>query len=169
MQRGRHTRYQKKVSSLFYRRSLTLANTYCTSGVTVSHTKDGVVADVYVMVIARPIMRKLLARKVQEEQLKLKQKGGANLSKKRMNAIGHTSQLTEKLCPFTEAGEAYDSGKLYALYKYVGMRALIIPFFFDYYVVHGSLYFFVAMTRNRYIRRVLGQNRVPDSLFHRKS
>ncbi|CAN0417853.1 unnamed protein product [Ectocarpus sp. 12 AP-2014] len=108
------------------RESLHRSNT----GVAIIHTKDDVVTDGYVVmvVIARRIMRELLAAKVKEEQLKLKAKGGPNLSK-RMNAIGCKYQLTEKLCPFTEDGEAYDNSKLYDLYKYVGRRALGIPRF----------------------------------------
>lgn len=59
------------------------------SGVAVNHTKDDVVADGYavMVVIGRPLMRKLLAKKREEEQSKIKEKGGKNLSK-RMNDIG---------------------------------------------------------------------------------
>lgn len=100
------------------------------SGVAVNHTKDDAVADGFVVmvIIARPLMKKLLAEKVEEEQRKLKEEGGSNLSK-RMNDIGRKYRLTEKLCPFTENGEAYNNSKMYDLYQYVGRRALGIPFF----------------------------------------
>ena len=100
------------------------------NGVAVNHTKDDVVADGYavMIVVGRPLMRKLLANRREEEQRKEKEKGGPNVSK-RVNDIGRKYRLTDKLCPFTEDGQAYDRAKLFDMYKYVGMRALGIPFF----------------------------------------
>lgn len=100
-----------------------------TEGCAVNHTKDDKVKDAYavMMVIGRPIMRKLLAVELAEQQKRLKETGGPNVNKK-MNAAASQYRLTEKIGPFNAKGKCYNNSKLYDLFKYVGRRALGLPF-----------------------------------------
>lgn len=80
------------------------------------------------LVIGRSIRRKLLAIELAKEQNNLKKTGGANVNKK-INAAASRYLLTEKIGSFDEKGKVYDNNKLYNLFKYVGKRALGLPFF----------------------------------------
>lgn len=99
-----------------------------TLGCAVNHSKSDVVKDAYavMMVIGRPIMRKLLAKELAEEQQRLKKEGKSN---KVINAAAKKYRLAEKVGPFNKNGKCYGNKELYELFKYVGKRALGLPFF----------------------------------------